>query len=430
MQATLFDIGKDYASTNQNEKAIEVFWACGDFEPAKAMTSELAQLLAKNGKTAQALIAYHSLRDRETSAELIKSKGKSDVISELSKFTIFTDGSFSDMVRYEHATVLIEIDAKNSFDIFLTIPDYLDVKSILRSNTNLQKVADDYALEADALLNKQDYKEALELYKKVGIAGKPVLQKVKMCEFFPFIATKGRRLTFGSYPQGGKDSSATPVKWKFIGTENGNALFIAEQPLYYAKYDHNSWDTKPGVREWIQESRSMFTAQESKQITTYAVPSKDILEKYVSTNDRISEPTEYADSVKQDTSDPWKEYSLAWTSTKNDNASYTNYMTYSIEDGKLDTWGELDFHFCYVQPYISVKMDEDLFKLLNSGTYQFYNNDGGQAQFVPSEYPGIPEVDESQVANNSTEGNAAANQSADNDDEKAPDNKSADNAEE
>lgn len=423
VQATLFDIGKDYASTNQTAKAIEVFWACGDYEQAKSMTKELAQLLAKNGKTAQALIAYHSLGDRETSAELVKAKGKPDVIGELSNFSIFIDGSFSNMVRYEYANVLIEIDAKNSFDIFSTIPDHLDTKSILRSNAKLQKIADDYSLEADALFNKQDYKGALELYKKVGSAGKPVLQKVKMCEFFSFIATKGRSLTFGSYPQGGKYSSATPVKWKFIGTENGNALFIAEQPLYYAEYDHDSW----GVREWIQESRSMFTTQESKLVITYAVPSQETLEKYVSTNDRISEPTEYANSVRSDTSGSYKEYSLAWTSTERKSSTSSKaYVTYSLRDGKIDTWGELDFHFCYIQPVVSIKMDEDLYKLLNNGSYQFYDN-GALAQFVPSEYPDIPEVDESQVANNSTEGNAAANQSAD---KKAPDNKSTDSAEE
>lgn len=394
VQATLFDIAKDYASTNQNEKAIEVLWACGNYEQARSTLTELAGLLSKNGKIADAIIAYSALSDRENVLALAKGKSNLGVEATLEKYAIFENSEFSQFVLFEYANAIIPADKKLAFDTLYSISDYKEAKEILRSDSNLQEIAEGYKKKADELFGNQEYQQAYGYYRMAGLAGKPVKQRLQKCEFINFLTIKGRRIEFGKYYTQ-SESSKSPVKWRVVGVDNGNMLLISDQALYYAKMERlDSWDKdKYNVGSWVSNAKgNIFSSEEAKHINTLEIPSSAFLKKYLPTDaDRATTPTAYATSVKSGISSRWKNDDL-WTSTEA--SSITSSKTYEVyfQDGKMPSYQtELDFDYCFVRPYISVNINDDLLTLLANGSYHFYNDNGTEAVFTPGDYSDIPD---------------------------------------
>lgn len=384
VQATLYDIGKDYASTNQNTKAIETFWACGDYESARTTLIELADLLAQSGNSQDAMIACYSIGDREKASGLMSEKDIPDIQKALGAYTIFEDGSFTNAILYEHANTLISIDSTAAFDLFAEILDYRDVKTIMRSTAQLSDAAEGYIERADDCFIKKDYQQALELYRIAGVAGKPVRERMQHIDFMEFLTAPGRRITFGSYPQA--SNNATPVMWRLMGIENGNALFISEELLDYSTYEDN------GVASWLSRARdTMFSEAEKPVVKTFDIPSQNQLEKYLpEKEDRKAKPTKYAEQVRSNKK-TWKQGQYVWTKTKASGRYYGDYyVVYDPTNGVVDTYGEDYDDYQYLRPYIALSLNHELASLLMDGSYHFYDKQGKEVTFEPQDYSDIP----------------------------------------
>ena len=373
--ALLFDLGSAYAMEGQNEKAIETLWACGDYEPAKAKTLELAGLLKQNGEPEDALVAYYSAGNREEPSLMISADGNPDLPAVLKDYTIFTDGSFSDKIIYEHADTLIPIDADASLDLFTSIHHYSDVEEVLLTNAELQSAADAKVSAADGFFYNYEYQKAYLAYRAARIAGKPVEDRRRQCRLLAFLTEPGRKVTFGQYPQESADVP-DPVVWRFACVEEGNLVFITDKLLEYAAHETGSGKNKSDlVARWLSNSRTtMFSQGERRSIVIFDIPSKSQMEQYVpAAEDRIAQPTAYALEVKDTTAEGNKK-SSAWLSSFDDYINETPvYSVYNPSTGRISSYGDLAVNWEYLRPYLSLRADEDLITLFTNGSYVFYD---------------------------------------------------------
>lgn len=189
-QEALYDIGKDYAATNQNEKAIETLWACGDYEPAMEILTELAGLLEQAGNTVDAAIARYAIRSNNASADIVMPDVTVDIAQGISAYGILPDQQFANVIwytmgeakrnagdwvgavtaftnageyndakvqitetHYQHAQSLMKSgDYNQAYALFITLKGYADVDTLLANDENLLAVA-----ARDALFSVGNY---------------------------------------------------------------------------------------------------------------------------------------------------------------------------------------------------------------------------------------------------------------------------------
>lgn len=376
VQETLYDIAKDFASTNQNEKAIETFWACGDYEPARIMLGELAGLLKANGKNATALTAYYAFGDRASASAFAGTVNESAMRSELNGYTIFKEGLFSTEILYQHANAKIENNPEEAFNIFASIVDYKDVSGILQNDTRLTVVQNAKREEANTLVSQYKYQEALKIYSALQACGLPVETQINMCMLFDWMTTKTTTVTLGVYSQTSQHDSS-PVTWEYLGIENGKALFISQKCLdagthVAGKRYYNSYGPDLNVEQWCSTKKSVMFPNGRSVCVTLAIPTQEILEKYKGSFTASPAKTEYANT--QHRTGRYREEAY-WTSTKKANPiSDCDYFGY--RNGYSETL--LDFDCAYIRPIMYIDLSAESYRMLMEQASEFamYNSSG------------------------------------------------------
>ena len=229
-QQRLYAIGADFAAVNENEKAIEVLWLSGDYEPSKTMLSELSGLLAASGRPMDAIMGYWAVEDDEKAAAVFGTVTKEEWTARVERYDYCPSGDFRTEMKYRCAGMLMKQGKYDeAFAEYLSISGYKDVDSLLANDHNLAAAA-------------RDAKYSI-----------------------------GNYVTFGHYPQTSGGNDNTPIEWLVVARDGKKALLLSRYGLdakpYNEKWFDITWE-KCTLRTWLNGTfqNKAFTAEEQKGI--------------------------------------------------------------------------------------------------------------------------------------------------------------------
>ncbi len=237
-QQQLFAIGADFAAVNENEKAIEVLWLSGDYEPSIAMLKELAELLDVSGRWSDAIMGYLALGDDEKTVELISKVTKEVWNASLEKYKFYPEGKFGKEIRYRYAEMLLKHGMYDeAYAEYKMIVGYKDVDSILTNNKNLLAAAE------------KAWQANVEPFKRVG-----------------------SYVMFGQYEQDNiSGNGKEPIEWKVLTVQGNKVLLISRYVLdckeYHGRRTNVTWKTC-NMRTWLNGTfmNNAFTSREQEGI--------------------------------------------------------------------------------------------------------------------------------------------------------------------
>ena len=233
-QQRLYAIGADFAAVNENEKAIEVLWLSGDYEPSIAMLKELSGLLAASGRPLDAIMGYLALEDSEKVNALFGSVTREGWLAKSEGYNYFPAGDFRTEMKYRYAGMLMKQGKYvEAFTEYSAIRGYRDVDSLVANDQNLKAAA--AAAELDARFSVGNY------------------------------------VTFGHYPQTAAGNDNTPIEWLVLARDGNKALLISRYALdcqpYNTRYTSVTWESC-SLRTWLNGTflNKAFTAREQTGI--------------------------------------------------------------------------------------------------------------------------------------------------------------------
>ena len=176
----------------------------------------------------------------------------------------------------------------------------------------------------DFLGNQREFKEAYEIPPKE----KEREEERKKRPWTGNPETVGSIITFGRYPQEGKNAPATGIEWKVLDVKCGKSLLISQYALdvrdFNEEFEDVTWETCT-LRRWLNQEflQEAFTQEEQRYISPSTIKNLDNPEyktkggndtkdkvfllsleeagRYFSSDDeRVCKPTQYALSQDDD----------------------------------------------------------------------------------------------------------------------------------
>ena len=329
-QEKIYAIGKDYAATNQMEKAIEVLWLAGAYEPAQKYLIEIGQVLESNGQTLWACISYIAANAESTmyAAKLLDELTNRDVAQALDAFAVQQDQSLAQWVMYLYGVVLQDagrykeaiaafdateeqkgnyedckeriaacemaiMDAKYDEAVdLMNLGKYSDAITVfnailLHKDSLVQMKACETAIRdikydaAVVLMNESKYLEAYEAFvslkghKDSAVKANAILNEHPQVKYA--IAKVGSYVTFGAYEQDANTSNGKEdIEWLVLAKENNRLLVISRYALdckpYNDKRTDVTWATCT-LRKWLNNDflKAAFSSTEQAMIPTVTV---------------------------------------------------------------------------------------------------------------------------------------------------------------
>lgn len=310
----LYDIGKDYATVNQMEKAIETLWVCGDYEPSMSLLSEIAGLLEQSGNAVNAAIARYAIRSNNASADIVMPDVTVDIAQGISAYGILPDQQFANVIWYTTGEAKREAaDWTGAVTAFTTAGNYSDaetqVYATYYAEGEAKRNAGDWVGAVTAFTNAEEYNDAnaqitethyqhaqslmkagnynqayallmtLKGYADVDslLANDENLLAVARDALF----SVGNYVTFGTYPQTSVGDDETPIEWLVLDRDGDNALLLSRYGLHAKPYnaEHTSitWE-KCILRTWLNDGfmNRAFTAAEQSAILLTNVDNSSI----------------------------------------------------------------------------------------------------------------------------------------------------------
>ena len=156
----LCQIGKDYASVNENAHAIETLAVVANYEPARKLLSEIAELLQTKQQNELVYIVYVVTNDEAARKERLAQVTKKSLAEALVGFDIGWDTDFANKVLYQHAA---DLESTGQHDkataAFENLGEYADASTRAKA-AQYQKAVE--------LLDNKDYDKASEAFKAAG----------------------------------------------------------------------------------------------------------------------------------------------------------------------------------------------------------------------------------------------------------------------
>ena len=156
-QELLYEVGKDYFITKRYEQAIEILWACGDYEPAKTLLKDLGGLLIQNNLKEDGEIAYLASGDRELESQIMLTE--KELEGPLSEYTLLGSNDFENAIIAELKAYQQDTVAES-----LENGEYDKAYAIMEANGESQAVADSKYERAVELQNAGDTEAADKLF--------------------------------------------------------------------------------------------------------------------------------------------------------------------------------------------------------------------------------------------------------------------------
>lgn len=156
----LCQIGKDYASVNENAHAIETLAAVANYEPARKLLNEITELLQTRQQNELVYIVYVVTNDEAARKERLTQVTKESLAEALIGFDIGWDTDFANKVLYQHA---VDLESDGQYDqastAFENLGEYMDAA---------ERIGEPYYIQAEKILAAGNIDEAYEIFLKAG----------------------------------------------------------------------------------------------------------------------------------------------------------------------------------------------------------------------------------------------------------------------
>ncbi len=309
----LYDIGKDYATVNQMEKAIETLWVCGDYEPSMSLLSEIAGLLEQSGNAVNAAIARYAIRSNNASADIVMPDVTVDIAQGISAYGILPDQQFANAIWYTMGEVKREAaDWTGAVTAFATAGDYSDAETQVYATyyaegeakrnagdwvgavtafTNAEEyndanaqITETHYQHAQSLMKSGDYNQAYALLMTLkgyaDVDGLLANDENLLAAAREAMFSVGNYVTFGTYPQTAAGNDKTPIEWLILARNGDNALLLSRYGLDAKPYntgDNITWE-KCTLRAWLNDDfkNQAFTPAEQSAILLTNVDNSSI----------------------------------------------------------------------------------------------------------------------------------------------------------
>ncbi len=260
-QEKLYQIGKDYAATNQVEKAIEALYFVSGYKDTAQILVEIGNLQKANEKTSLAILAYWAAGDldSEAASTLYASVEVEDVLTALQTFTLHPDNdeTFRKALRYDGGKMMFAANQyEKAAQLFVDLIGYRDAEQY-------------YFQIADELQKMGKWKEAYFAFKALGNYSESNVRTKELMDTYPmlkmYVAEEGSFITFGQFEQDNNvDNGKEPIEWRVLkkGTRGGklSLLVISRYVLDYRQYNSSSYSAEDtdwascSLRTWLNGS--------------------------------------------------------------------------------------------------------------------------------------------------------------------------------
>ena len=278
VQEKLYQIGKDYAATNQVEKAIETLYFVNSYKDTAQILVEIGNLQKANEQFDLALIAYWAAGDAGSEAanmsyDSVKIKNVLIILQTTFSLHHEDKDAFQKALRYQGGKMMIAAE------------QYEKAEQLLAGLIGYQDTKQYYYEIAERLQEEGKWKKAYYAFEALGSYSESNVKAKELMDAHPqlqiFDAKVGGYVTFGRFEQDNIiDNGKEPIEWLVLkkGTRGGkqSLLVISRYVLDYRQFhstskDDTTWESCV-LRSWLNGDFFVSAFSEEEQLCIPKMP--------------------------------------------------------------------------------------------------------------------------------------------------------------